>query len=55
LAIDQRSGFVLYSTTNLAAPDSWSATTAPAQTNGDQIVITQPLGTNTTFYRLQRP
>lgn len=49
------SPFALYETTNLSDPAGWAATTTPAQTNGDQIVITQPVGTNTTFYRLQRP
>ena len=47
--------FTLYESTNLAAEGSWSKTTAVAQTNGDQIVITQPPGTNATFFRLQRP
>lgn len=49
------SDFTLYTTTNLAAGDSWSKVAETAQTNGDQIVITQPPSTNTTFFRLQRP
>jgi lysophospholipase L1-like esterase len=47
--------FALYSTTNLAAENSWSETAATAQTNGEQMVVTQPLATNTIFFRLQRP
>jgi len=49
------SNFTLWAATNLAAAGGWSRTTAEPQTNGDQIVITQPFGTNATFFRLQRP
>jgi lysophospholipase L1-like esterase len=48
------SNFTLYESTNLPV-GSWSKSTAVAQTNGDQIVITQPSGPNATFFRLQRP
>jgi hypothetical protein len=49
------SSFSLYSTTNLVAPGSWLSSTAPAQTNGGQIVVTQTVDANTRFFRLQRP
>ena len=49
------SSFTLYSTTNLAAAETWSTVAATRQTNSDQIVVTQPLEPTATFYRLQRP
>jgi hypothetical protein len=47
--------FTLYSTTNLAAAESWTMAMATAQTNGGQIVVTQSLNTSATFFRLQGP
>jgi len=49
------SSFTLYSTTNLAAAESWTMTMATAQTNGGQIIVTQSPNTSATFFRLQRP
>ena len=49
------SGFTLYSTTNVAAVESWTMAMAAAQTNAGQIVVTQSLNTGATFFRLQRP
>lgn len=46
--------FTLYSTTNLTG-DGWSVTTALMQTNGGQIVVTQPPDATAKYYRLQRP
>jgi lysophospholipase L1-like esterase len=48
-------GFNLYTTTNIAAAGSWSASTALLQTNAGQIVVTQSPDTSTRFFRLQRP
>ena len=48
------SSFSLYSTTNFTATESWTATTAPAQTNGGQMVVTQSPDTSARFFRLQR-
>jgi hypothetical protein len=47
-------GFTLYTTTNIAG-GSWSASSAVAQTNVGQIVVTQSPDTSVRFYRLQRP
>lgn len=49
------SSFTLYSTTNLAAAESWTMAMATSQTNGGQIVVTQSPNTSATFFRLQRP
>jgi lysophospholipase L1-like esterase len=49
------SSFTLYSTTNLAAVESWTMAMTTAQTNGDQIVVTQLPNKSATFFRLQRP
>jgi lysophospholipase L1-like esterase len=48
-------GFTLYTTTNLAAAGSWSASTALVQTNAGQIVVTQSPDASARFFRLQRP
>jgi lysophospholipase L1-like esterase len=48
-------GYTLYSSTNLPAPGSWVATSS-AVTNGDQLVVTQPLdNTSSKFFRLRKP
>jgi lysophospholipase L1-like esterase len=47
-------GFVLYTTTNLTAADSWTSTAASPQTNDGQIVVTQAPDASTRFFRLQR-
>jgi lysophospholipase L1-like esterase len=46
-------GFTLYTTTNIVG-GSWSASTAPAQTNAGQIVVTQSPDANVRLFRLQR-
>jgi lysophospholipase L1-like esterase len=47
--------FTLYVSTNLAATGSWTPASAPAPTNGGQIVVTQTLDASAKFFRLQRP
>jgi len=47
-------GFTLYTTTNIAA-GNWSASTALAQTNAGQNVVTQSPDASVRFFRLQRP
>jgi lysophospholipase L1-like esterase len=54
-SVTNGSGFTLYSTTNLAAAESWRLAMATAQTNGGQIVVTQLPDTSAKFFRLQRP
>jgi hypothetical protein len=49
------SNFSLYSSTNLGAPNSWSALTDPLYTNGGQITTTQSLDSTAKFFRLQQP
>ena len=46
--------FTLYSTTNLVT-ENWTLTTAMAQTNGGQIIVTQAPDTATRFFLLKRP
>jgi hypothetical protein len=46
-------GFSLEGTTNLAPPASWSATGTPV-TNGEQISVTESVGTGKKFYRLRK-
>lgn len=46
--------FALYTTTNLTT-GTWSISTARADTNAGQIIVTQSLDTSTRFFRLQRP
>lgn len=48
-------GFALYSTTNLATPESWRLWPTAPQTNGSQLVVTQSLDGSSRFFRLQRP
>jgi lysophospholipase L1-like esterase len=48
-------GFTLYTSTNLAAVGGWAASTALAQTNAGQIVVTQTPDASVRFFRLQRP
>ena len=48
-------GFGLYTTTNFAASVTWSASSAFAQINAGQIVVTQAPDTSARFFRLQRP
>jgi len=48
-------GFTLYTTTNIAAAASCSASTALPVTNASQIVVTQFPDTSVRFFRLQRP
>jgi lysophospholipase L1-like esterase len=47
--------FNLYSTTNPGTTEAWMSLTAPAQTNGGQIVLTQSPDAGVKFFRLQRP
>ncbi len=47
--------FSLYSTTNLNATYSWTLSTEPIYTNGEQITVTQSLDSNEKFFRLQQP
>jgi hypothetical protein len=47
--------FLLYSTTNLGATNSWSLVTDPSYTNGDQITVTQAIDSRAKFFRLQLP
>jgi lysophospholipase L1-like esterase len=49
------SSFSLYSTTNLAATGNWTPTPAAAQTNGGQIIVTQPPDASAKYFLLQRP
>jgi lysophospholipase L1-like esterase len=46
--------YLLFSTTNLNAPGSWTPTTGSAGTNGGQITVTQPIDSSVRFFRLQR-
>jgi lysophospholipase L1-like esterase len=46
--------FTLYTSSNLDAA-AWSISTAAAQTNASQIIVTQSLDSSTRFFRLQRP
>jgi len=47
-------GFVLESTTNLAAPE-WAAVSAPVSIVNGSFAVTLPMTNQQTFYRLQRP
>ena len=48
-------GYTLYSSTNLAAPGSWTNVAATVQTNGGQYVVTLLPDAVTRFFRLQKP
>jgi lysophospholipase L1-like esterase len=48
-------GYTLYSSTDLAAPGSWTPVTATVQTNGGQYVLTLFPDEATRFFRLQKP
>ena len=52
--VSSAAGFLLYSTTNLAG-GSWSLATGLAQTNGNQLVVTQSVDVSARYYRLQGP
>jgi hypothetical protein len=48
-------GYSLYTTTNPATSGTWSLAQVVAQTNGNQVVVTQAPDTRARFYRLQKP
>jgi lysophospholipase L1-like esterase len=48
-------GYTLYSSTDLAAPGSWTLVAATVQTNGGQYVVTLSPDAVTRFFRLQKP
>lgn len=48
-------GYVLYSTTNLAATGNWTTVEATTETNAGQISVTLPQEEPAKFFRLQRP
>jgi hypothetical protein len=48
-------GYTLYSSTDLTAPESWTIAAATIQTNSGQYVVTLSPDVITRFFRLQKP